>query len=403
MRAEGETIFRREQCDRCHTVFDVPAADGPTPLPAARLPQPSDSRVGPDLGLEGHRRSDDWHAAHLYAPDVLVPGSRMPASRHLFVTGGSLPPRLNDDGRALVAWLQGLGRARRDVWSEFRSQDPPVPVPAAVARAARRERGAALYAAWCVPCHGVQGDGRGPAAALLVVPPRDLTRAEFRFRSTPLGTPAADADLFRVLTLGSGIGAAMPSFTFLDAEDRWALVQAVRTFAPATRDAELDVTPAPAPGGAGAPPGDPSGSAAPAGAGAASGAGAALGARLYAAWGCAACHGAEGEGKRIDERDRQGDAPEPVVWASDLRHPCGRRAGGSVAAFERALRLGVGPVMPAFAAVLDREPQAIPALLAWLVSRASETGTAERPAASPPAEEPPPAVTPRALRAPGDR
>jgi mono/diheme cytochrome c family protein len=343
-------------------VLDVPAADGPTPLPAARLPQPSDSRVGPDLGLEGHRRSDDWHAAHLYAPDVLVPGSRMPASRHLFVPGGSLPPRLNDDGRALVAWLQGLGRARRDVWSEFRSQDPPVPAPHTVARAARRDRGTALYAAWCVPCHGLQGDGHGPAAALLVVPPRDLTRAEFRFRSTPLGTPAGDADLFRVLTLGSGTGAAMPSFAFLDAEDRWALVQAVRTFAPATRDADLDVTPDPAPGGAGA----------------AAGTGAARGARLYAEWGCAACHGAEGEGKRLDERDRQGDAPEPVVWASDLRHPCGRRAGGSAAAFERALRLGVGPVMPAFAAVLDREPQAVAALLAWLASRDPEAPRALR-------------------------
>ncbi|HZN02160.1 MAG TPA: c-type cytochrome [Candidatus Polarisedimenticolia bacterium] len=334
--------------------------EGPTPLPAPRLPQPTDSRVGPDLGLEGHRRSDDWHAAHLYAPEIVVPGSRMPASRHLFLPGASLPPRLNDDGRALVAWLQGLGRARRDVWSELRAQDPPVPEPSPGSVEARQARGAALYAAWCVPCHGAAGDGKGPAAALLAIPPRDLRRAGFRFRSVPLESPATDADLFRVLTLGSGTGAAMPSFAFLDPEDRWALVQAVRDFSTATRGAALrsdraasaipDVTVVPAPA-----------------------ADAARGARLYAAWGCAACHGADGEGKALGDAGEGGDGTaEPVVRASDLRHACARRGGGSPAAFERALRFGTGPTMPSFAAVLDREPGAVAAILAWLESRDPE-------------------------------
>lgn len=351
LEARGRAVFDREQCGRCHTLFDVPAAAGAPAPPLPRLPGALDSRVGPDLGLEGHRRSDDWQAAHLYAPDVLVPGTRMPASRHLFAPGGSLPPRLNDDGRALVWWLQGLGRARRDLHAELRTAEPEIPAPGPSAVAARREQGRRLYGLWCMPCHGETGDGRGPAAALLAVPPRDLTAGRFRFKTTG-AEPADDADLFRLLTLGTGTGAAMPSFAFLEPEDRWSLVLAVRDFSPATRGADLRWHPAPAPAApAPVPPGpapDP-----------------ARGAGLYAAWGCAACHGAAGEGKAFDEHATRGDG-EPVVWASNLRHACGRRGGGSAAAFERALRFGVGASMPSFATVLDRDPDGAREILAWL-------------------------------------
>ena len=380
LRAEGEAVFRREQCDRCHTTFDAPAPRGDVPLPVPHIPQPSDSRVGPDLGLEGHRRSDDWHAAHLYAPEVMVPGTRMPASRHLFVVGGALPPRLNRDGRALVAWLQGLGRSRRDVWSEFRARDPEIPPPAERPPEDRRARGETLYASWCVPCHGIAGDGRGPAAALLAVPPRNLAAGDFRFRSTPLGTPASDADLFRVLTLGSGTGAAMPSFAFLDPEDRWALVRAVRDFSPATRGAALDAeVPGTRPSGAETAARTAAETAAKDHAAGDRAVAATRGGRLYAAWGCAACHGPDGAGKEMaGAPPSEDDATEPrapaagagpVVRASDLRHACARRGGGSSAAFERALRFGTGPVMPSFAPVLDGEPGAVEAILAWLATR----------------------------------
>ncbi|HET8948467.1 MAG TPA: cbb3-type cytochrome c oxidase subunit II, partial [Candidatus Polarisedimenticolia bacterium] len=241
----GRTVFEREQCGRCHTAFDVAAEAGASRPPAPRLPAGLDSRVGPDLGLEGHRRSDDWHAAHLYAPEVLVPGSRMPASRHLFAPGGSQPPRLNDDGLALVSWLQGLGRKRRDLYAEFRSAEPEIPAPDRRPLATRREQGRTLYALWCVPCHGETGDGRGPAASLLAVPPRDLIAGRFRFKAAGAEGPADDADLFRLLTLGTGTGAAMPSFAFLDPEDRWSLVALVRALAPATRGADLGFRPAP--------------------------------------------------------------------------------------------------------------------------------------------------------------
>jgi len=269
----------------------------------------------------------------------------MPASRHLFAPGGSLPPQLNDDGRALVAWLQGLGRARRDVYAGFRSEEPGIPAPRPVPAAARREQGRRLYDLWCVPCHGETGNGRGPAASLLALPPRDLAAGRFRFKLAPAGQPADDAELFRLLTLGTGTGAAMPSFAFLDPEERWSLVFLVRDFSPSTRGAGLvwRVSPSTV---RSAPD-------------------ATRGAGLYAAWGCVACHGAAGEGKAFDDRATRGDG-EPVLRAGDLRHACARRGGGSAAAFERALRNGVGAAMPSFAAVLDRDPDGAGAILAWL-------------------------------------
>jgi mono/diheme cytochrome c family protein len=288
----------------------------------------------------------------------------MPSSRHLFLPGGALPPRPNDDGRALVAWLQGLGRGRRDIHAEFRTTEPEIPAPRPEPRMRRAERGRALYAAWCVPCHGEAGDGRGPAAALLSPPPRDLARGQFRFRSVPPGDAGEDADLFRVLTLGTGTGAAMPSFAFLDPEERWSLVLYVRDLAPATRGADLRFAaapPEPRRGAASALPATPAARTVAPTAQTVQ----AAGERLYAAWGCAACHGAAGEGKAFVDR-REPIEGDPVVWASNLTHACSRRAGGSVAAFERALRLGVGTGMPSFAAVLEGEPDAARELLAWL-------------------------------------
>jgi cbb3-type cytochrome oxidase cytochrome c subunit len=362
----GEAIYRREHCDRCHTLFETPPAEGAFDLPRARPPAPDDSRVGPDLGREGHRHGDDWHYAHLYAPDIVVPGSRMPASRHLFETAADGAPRPTEDGRHLVGWLQRLGRERRDVWAEFRALEPDIPPRATGEEAATRRRGRAggLYAAHCLACHGAAGDGRGAAAPLLARPPRDLRGGAFRFRSVAAGETLPDTDLFRTITLGSGTGAAMPAFAYLPAEDRWALVESVRDFAKdaaRTGAATPDATRASGLATAAAPELRFEEAIA-------------RGRHLYAAWGCAACHGAGGEGRAApdaapgagpawrDEQDR------PIERSSDLRHACGWRGGASVAAIERALRFGVGPAMPSYAALLDADPGAAAALRAYLLT-----------------------------------
>ena len=49
---------------------------------------------------------------------------------------------------------------------------------------------------YCVGCHGANGDGKGPAADMLIVKPRDFTKGIFKFRSTPSGTLPTDEDLY---------------------------------------------------------------------------------------------------------------------------------------------------------------------------------------------------------------
>lgn len=90
-------------------------------------------------------------------------------------------------------------------------------------------RGRQLYATRCAVCHGADGDGRGPVASSLDPPPRDLTRALYRVRSTRPGDPPSDDDLFQTITRGLD-GTAMPAWSGLSEADRWALVDAIKSF-----------------------------------------------------------------------------------------------------------------------------------------------------------------------------
>jgi hypothetical protein len=61
-------------------------------------------RVGPDLIREAGRHSNDWHAAHFFAPTIVAPTSVMP--RYPWLYDGETP---NEDGLALIAYVQWLG------------------------------------------------------------------------------------------------------------------------------------------------------------------------------------------------------------------------------------------------------------------------------------------------------
>src|SRR5690606_21030294 len=64
--------------------------------------------------------------------------------------------------------------------------------------------GAAVYVEHCAVCHGTEGRGDGEAAARFAVVPRDLTVAQYRFRTTGSGRLPTDADLRR--SIASGLG-----------------------------------------------------------------------------------------------------------------------------------------------------------------------------------------------------
>ena len=347
----GEAIFRRENCGRCHTLYGDPREGSPfmewEPPPAGSLA----SRVGPDLGHEGHRRSDDWHSAHLLAPALVVPGSTMPASPHLFRPGPDGRPAPTRDAVDLVAFLQVLGLSSGDVWAARRSREPEIPPPPP-ADGALRARGNALYEARCAPCHGTSGDGRGQAADLLLFPPRDFVAAHYRFRSTLPGLPPKDEDLFRSVSLGTGTGSAMPGFSFLPATDRWALVLRVKEFSPALRGTGLRLSPGPPRGPeAGIEPGLIE-----------------EGRVLWRSLGCPACHGDRGTGLTREEANAAWADPAgvPIPRSGDLTHDCALRAGASGEAVERSIRFGVGLAMPAYGEALPG-PRALAALRSFVL------------------------------------
>lgn len=94
------------------------------------------------------------------------------------------------------------------------------------------ERGLALYQQNCSQCHGVYGRGNGPATFQWYTGnyPRNFSYGKYKSRSTDYGTTPTDRDLFRTLTRGL-YGSTMPSFRHLSEEDRWALVQFLKSLA----------------------------------------------------------------------------------------------------------------------------------------------------------------------------
>jgi c(7)-type cytochrome triheme protein len=95
--------------------------------------------------------------------------------------------------------------------------------------AASLERGKSLYQEACAVCHGENGDGNGPLAAGLNPKPRNFTSGKFKFRSTSSSSLPTDVDLFRTITRGIQ-GTSMPGFSSLRYEDRFAILQFIKTF-----------------------------------------------------------------------------------------------------------------------------------------------------------------------------
>ena len=89
--------------------------------------------------------------------------------------------------------------------------------------------GKAVYERKCLLCHGEKGDGKGPAAELLLPKPRDFTKGLYKIRTTATKVPT-DQDLFRIVTDGMP-GTSMPSWAVLPDRDRHNVVAYIKTFA----------------------------------------------------------------------------------------------------------------------------------------------------------------------------
>ena len=107
------------------------------------------------------------------------------------------------------------------------------------------EKGRIIYFERCSFCHGLLGDGNGPAADYMDPRPRDFTLGTFKFRTTKSGELPLDEDLFRTVSRGL-TGTAMQGFDAdiikngLTEEERWQVIYYIKTFAPEFSNPKYD-------------------------------------------------------------------------------------------------------------------------------------------------------------------
>lgn len=202
--------------------------------------------------------------------------------------------------------------------------------------AAQEPRGKAVYDRWCAGCHGEDGAGRGDAAAYMLPPPRDFTRAAYQIRTTASGELPTDADLRRIVDDGMP-GTAMPGWrTRLSADERADVVAYIKSFSRFFDGA------APEPLDFGSAP-------------RVSDEGIVEGAQVYRELECFKCHGEAGRGDGGSAPTLTDDWGYPIR-AADLTAGWNFNGGASAEAVFARLRTGLdGTPMPSFSDVLDAE------------------------------------------------
>jgi mono/diheme cytochrome c family protein len=101
--------------------------------------------------------------------------------------------------------------------------------------AAHLNLGYDTYMNYCMQCHGVNGDGLGPAAPGLNPPPRNFHQGTFKFGSVTSGELPTDDDLKKVVRYGLR-GTPMLPWDISD-ERLDAVIQYIKTFSPVWKTA----------------------------------------------------------------------------------------------------------------------------------------------------------------------
>ncbi len=190
-----------------------------------------------------------------------------------------------------------------------------------------------LYERLCLPCHGATGDGRGPAAMLAALPPRDLTRGVYKWRSTPSGRGPTEADIVRTIARGVP-GTSMPAFgETLGSEAMRGLAALLRSLSPRLRNARaaepVRIVPAAASPGAQVD----------------------RGRGVYERLGCATCHGETLRGDGPEAGNLRDDAGRPSLPYDLTRVP--PRGGSAAEDLARSIITGLdGTPMPSYEAAL---------------------------------------------------
>ena len=343
----GRQVYLRDGCWQCHSQYIRPVTGetarwGPVSQTGEyaydRPHMFSTRRIGPDLTRVGRKYGDDWHVAHLWNPQEVVPDSMMPRFPWLFEEPqGQDPPVLSEDGKALVAYLQRLGTTIGD-WREryWGTGGPAIASSAGVSSRMTQEVvafGKQVYERRCAGCHGIKGDGQGPASRFLTPKARDFTAGTFKFKSTvSKDSLPTDEDLYVVVTHGLW-GTSMPSWVGISDRERWAVVLYIKTFSDRWQKEapgrSIVIPPEPAPTPISIEKG-----------------------KALFETNCVLCHGAEGKGDGMlaeAMQDDWGEAVKPAHLSLPAGAPGGVKLGHAGRRLFQTIAAGIGGTqMPAF-------------------------------------------------------
>lgn len=91
--------------------------------------------------------------------------------------------------------------------------------------------GKSTYTEYCMPCHGVNGDGAGTSAKGLQVPPRNFKLGQYKFGRVISGELPHDEDFYKIIKEGLA-GTAMLPWKEMSQTQMFNVVQYIKTFAP---------------------------------------------------------------------------------------------------------------------------------------------------------------------------
>lgn len=98
--------------------------------------------------------------------------------------------------------------------------------------------GQPVYERQCAACHGLTGEGNGPASVWLFPKPRNFSAGQFKIQSSASGSLPTDEDLLQTVTRGMP-GSSMPAFAYLPEQERRDVVQYVKFLTASTNSQGL--------------------------------------------------------------------------------------------------------------------------------------------------------------------
>jgi cytochrome c oxidase cbb3-type subunit 2 len=276
---QGRELFAENGCYVCHSGYSRPqdVRYGLYFL-YPKVSQPGDfygsdqspnlfgtERTGPDLSQDAGWHPDDWHRAHFYNPRFIDPLSLMPPMKSLFSdrqveqlitfvqTRSGKSGLLRYAGQLYSKHVILTVQGRPEPYTGFQGAHRPI-VPELEVKPPKGQleeapnlaqidrsywlaanplpptqnnllRGKEIYLDRCVGCHGISGDGKGPAARFLSPPPLPFDDADDQC----CGGDTSPGD-FYYRVLRGWPGSAMENFgERLSVDDIWRVVLFVKT------------------------------------------------------------------------------------------------------------------------------------------------------------------------------